>query len=198
MLNKKIYVLLDECVWDYEPLTNIIGVTNNEEVAKNLLKDYVKRVKQEVNFDELDIMEDDGEHCHNGNVEWLYEESEDHFSLCENGNYSKNHINVNIEVRPILRECDYGNKDTKFTVIENKSKVIYEDKDLALRCYLDLCEIGDYPTRNRFFDTYLKIKNCKGNIISDNSKIEECYKYTYKDYEEENNFDTKINDEKTL
>jgi len=197
MMNKKVYLLVDNCVWDYENLNKVVGVATSFEVAKAALKDYVEGVKEEVSFYDMDTKEYDSNDDNEIKSKWIYTENDRYFSLYENGYYSRNHIEIGIDEIPLLKECDYR-IDTKFTVIENKSKVIYEDKDLALRCYLDLCERGDYPTRNRFFDTYLKIKNCKSNIISDNSKIEECYEYTYKDYEEENNFDTKIDDEKTL
>lgn len=197
-MKKKVYLLVDNCIWDYENSNKVVGVATSLEVVKAAFKDYVKGVKEEISFYDMDAKEYDSNDDNEIKSKWIYTESDRHFSLYENGYSSRNNIEIGIEEFPLLRECDYGNKDTKFTVIENKSKVIYEDKDLALRCYLDLCEIGNYPTRNRFFDTYLKIKNCKGNIISDNSKIEECYEYTYKDYEEENNFDEKIDDEKTL
>lgn len=89
-LKNKVYVVLDNSVWNDDDYTEIVAVTDTKEKAKEILKDYVKKLKDEVDFDDLEFAEkdyDDG---------YVVEETEDSFYLALNGEYNSYHTSVDI------------------------------------------------------------------------------------------------------
>lgn len=104
-MKDKIFIINDDCIWRDESCSNIVSVTNDKDIAIKLLKDYVKKVKEEVEFDSLDAIEDSpdldyGEH----EYDWIYSESDTNFELFQCGEYNSNHISINIEVRDLIKE----------------------------------------------------------------------------------------------
>lgn len=104
-MNDKVYIILDDCVWDDEPLTRIVGAYQNKDDALLFLKDYIDEVKKSIDFDNMDAVEitDDMDLC-DYEEEMVYSISDDHFELYRNGNYNSDHISINIEVLDLIKE----------------------------------------------------------------------------------------------
>ena len=53
-MKDKIFIINDDCIWRDESCSNIVSVTNDKDIAIKLLKDYVKKVKEEVEFESIE------------------------------------------------------------------------------------------------------------------------------------------------
>lgn len=92
----KVYILLDSYAWNDESCIKIVAVTSSESKAKELLKEYVEKVKKEVDFDLLDIVDDDDDDG------YIVNENENSFELYCNGYYDSNHISISIEEKELI------------------------------------------------------------------------------------------------
>lgn len=99
----KVYVIMDCCVWDDEEYTKIVGVATTKEFAKDILKRYVKDVKKELDFDNLDLSEngiDDG---------YVVEADDDYFKIYLNGEYNSFHTSISIVEKELISEKEKEN-----------------------------------------------------------------------------------------
>lgn len=105
-MSDKVYLVHEDCIWDDECYPKIVGATTNKEIAQVLLKDYVKQIKEDVDFDTLDLVNEESikDFCEDGC--WIYSESNTHFSLYLNGEYNSYHININIECLPLYKSLN--------------------------------------------------------------------------------------------
>lgn len=122
MENRKAFVVVSYSVCDYEECSDIIAVTDNEHTAKRILKDYIKYAKSDVDFDNIDKKLEDIEKNQNDEAEWIYSESDTNFLIYRNGYYSKDHISLNIEVRPYYNEITYDEYLKRKYVAEDHHK----------------------------------------------------------------------------
>ncbi len=101
----KIYVLIDESIWNNESNINIIGSSNIPKIAESLFAEHVKKVKEEIDFYELDVLEDTGEEI-DKYKEYTFEETEDYFLIYKTGYYDNNHILIKIEEVSLTNELE--------------------------------------------------------------------------------------------
>lgn len=76
-------------------------------------------------------------------------------------------------------------KDTEFIVIENRHQTNFENKQLAMDYYLDLCDWCEGAERDSYMEMYSRIKHSKSNIITDGSVVESTRTLTVKEFKEE-------------
>ena len=107
-MENKVYIIHDNCIWDDESCPKLVGATTNLEVAKELLKKYIVEVKNSIDFDSIDLVNEDIESDYDDIPEecWIYSESDTHFSLYQSGNYNSNHISINIEQLPLCNDLE--------------------------------------------------------------------------------------------
>lgn len=90
LIEDKVYILLDDSVWDDETTTKIVAASLNKDEVNNVAIDYINKVKSDIDFDNLEITDDeDSEYVLDSN-------EENNFSIYLNGYYSGNHINISI------------------------------------------------------------------------------------------------------
>jgi len=90
LIEDKIYILLDDSIWDDESTTKIVAASLDREEVNKIAIDYINKVKSDIDFDNLEITDDeDSEYV-------LDSDNEGDFSIYLNGYYSGNHINISI------------------------------------------------------------------------------------------------------
>lgn len=96
-MKDKVYIVIDDTVWEDDPYLNIVAVTKDKSIAEKILSDYVKDVKEEINFRELEVVEvtDDLDYSQHES-DLIYNESERDFYLYKNDEYNSNHIDISI------------------------------------------------------------------------------------------------------
>ena len=94
----EIYVITNNAVVDDEIFYSIAGVATNIDDAKQILKDTVRDMKCDSDFDNLDAIKltDDIDQSKLDEV-WVYEEDEYGFNLYLNCNYNSNNYSAQIE-----------------------------------------------------------------------------------------------------
>lgn len=106
-MDNKIYIVVDESIWNDESNVNVVCATENINIAKQKLKQYIEEVKKEVNFNNLDAIRDYDDLDYNDvDGEFIFEESEDKFSLFQNGEYNSNHIYISIFEKELTKEYE--------------------------------------------------------------------------------------------
>lgn len=96
----KVYVVTDNCVWDDEDYSQIVGIATTKELAKECFKKYVEGVKQDLDIDNLDISKngiDDG---------YIIEESDDFFRVHLNGEYNSYHTYISLYEKELIKEVE--------------------------------------------------------------------------------------------
>lgn len=94
--NNKVYILLDDSVWDDEPITKIVAASLNKDEVNKIAIDYINKVKDDIDFDNLEITDDeDSEYV-------LDSDEEGNFSIYVNGYYNGNHINISIIEKDLI------------------------------------------------------------------------------------------------
>lgn len=94
--NNKVYVLLDDSVWDDEPNTKIVAASLDKDEIDKVAIDYIKKAKDDIGFDDLEITDDeDSEYI-------LDSDEENSFSIYLNGYYNGNHINISIIEKDLI------------------------------------------------------------------------------------------------
>lgn len=90
LIKDKVYILLDDSVWDDESTTKIVAASLNKDEVNKAAIDYINKVKSDIDFDNLEITDDD-------DSEYVLDsDEEENFSIYLNGYYSDNHINISI------------------------------------------------------------------------------------------------------
>lgn len=109
----KVYVITNNAVVDYEIFYGNLGITTNLEEAKEMLKQNIKNIKCDADFDNLNAIKiTDDIDTSNLNEIWVYEENDYGFNLYLNGNYSSNNFSSQIEqydlekIKDKDKECD--------------------------------------------------------------------------------------------
>lgn len=97
MDNKLIYVVTDNSIVDGEVYYSIAGVADSEEQAKEIFHKAVENVKKISNFDSLEAINISDKLDNEYTSEWMYEESEDEFTLYLNGEYNDENYSVQIK-----------------------------------------------------------------------------------------------------
>lgn len=93
--NEKVYAVLDEGVWNGSSTLNIIGCSSSPKIAESIFAEHIKKVKDDIDFYNLDAIEDTDDLDAEGG--YIYEETENYFSLYLSGEYDTNHIYVKVE-----------------------------------------------------------------------------------------------------
>ena len=94
--NNKVYVLLDDSVWDDEPNTKIVAVSLDKDDIDKVAIDYINKAKDDIDFDNLEITDDeDSEYV-------LDSDEKSNFSIYLNGYYNGNHINISIIEKDLI------------------------------------------------------------------------------------------------
>lgn len=90
LIEDKVYILLDDSVWDDESTTKIVAASLNSDEINKIAIDYINKVKSDIDFDNLEITDDE-------DSEYVLDSDEaNNFSIYLNGYYSGNHINISI------------------------------------------------------------------------------------------------------
>ena len=99
--NLKVYVIECHGVNNDEIFKNIILVTPSKKYAKKVLKQEIKDIKTDYDFDEIDAIDITDKNVNLNDAEydekWIYEEDEDSFSIFLNGEYNSYNCNISIE-----------------------------------------------------------------------------------------------------
>ena len=98
--DNKVYVIVDDCVWDDDNCTKVVGVSKSEKIAKLYFQEYVRNIKEELNFDNLDFSEN----------EYICEEDDKKFLLYLDGEYNSFHTEIYINECELINEKDLSDK----------------------------------------------------------------------------------------
>lgn len=98
MEKEKIYIVVENSVWDDEEYNKIILATTSKKLAQEELKKYIEHVKSEVDYDELEFSEDE---ISDG---FIVEEDDNSFSLYDNGEYNSFHVEISIIATDLIKE----------------------------------------------------------------------------------------------
>jgi len=99
----KVYILLDESIWDDDYITKVVAVSLNKDTINKIAKKYINKVKKEIDFDDL-VKED----------YTLDYDKDNKFSIYLSGYYNDNHINITI----LEKEITYDNEIETINFIE--------------------------------------------------------------------------------
>lgn len=99
----KVYILLDESIWDDDYITKVVAVSFNKDTINKIAKNYIDKVKKEIDFDDL-VKED----------YTLDYDKDNKFSIYLSGYYNDNHINITI----LEKEITYDNEIEIMNFIE--------------------------------------------------------------------------------
>ena len=95
----KVYVVTENCVWDYDENSRIIGIALTKNLAIKCFKEYVEEAKQDLELDSLDIVEpsseDDG---------FVVEEGEDYFKAYKNNDYNTYHTYISLYEKQLFKD----------------------------------------------------------------------------------------------
>lgn len=100
--SNKVYVINDDSIWDYEDCSKVVEVAKTKEQAMKTFKKYVKQVKEELDFKNLDIITE--EEAENGDDGYVVEDTNDNFSIYLNGDYNNNHTCISIVEKTLKKE----------------------------------------------------------------------------------------------
>jgi len=91
----KVYILLDESIWDDDYITKVVAVSFNKDTINKIAKNYIDKIKKEIDFDDLD-KED----------YTLDYDKDNSFSIYLSGYYNDNHINITILEKEITYDIE--------------------------------------------------------------------------------------------
>ena len=99
--NLKVYVIECHGVNNDEIFKNIVLVTPSKNYAKKVLKQEIKDIKTDYDFDQMEAIDITDKNINLNDVEydekWIYEEDEDSFSIFLNGEYNSYNCSISIE-----------------------------------------------------------------------------------------------------
>ena len=102
----KLYVVMENDVTNDECYNTIIGVTFSKKEARTLLKNAVKELKQDIDFNNLDAKDVNSDEMLDYDGEWLFDKNKDSFSLYLNGEYNSEHFEISIREVNLTYEKD--------------------------------------------------------------------------------------------
>lgn len=91
----KVYVIIDNYVWDDEECLKVVGVAATKELGKECFDKCVEQVK-----DELDI--EDG--CEDD--DYVIEDEDDYFSVYKDGEYNSYHTCIYLSEQKLIKESE--------------------------------------------------------------------------------------------
>lgn len=98
----KVYVITDNCVWDDEDYSQIVGIATTKELATEYFKNYVKRVKEDLDFENLDIVKDPmSEDCG-----YVVDDEDNYFRVYKNGEYNSYHTYISLYEKELIKESE--------------------------------------------------------------------------------------------
>lgn len=100
----KLYVVMENDVTNDECYNTIIGVTFSKKEARTLLKNAVKELKQDIDFNNLDAKDINSDEMLDYDGEWLFNKNKDSFSLYLNGEYNSEHFEISIREVNLIYE----------------------------------------------------------------------------------------------
>lgn len=100
----KLYVVMENDVTNDECYNTIIGVTFSKKEARTLLKNAVKELKQDIDFNNLDAKDINSDEMLDYDGEWLFDKNKDSFSLYLNGEYNSEHFEISIREVNLIYE----------------------------------------------------------------------------------------------
>ena len=102
-----VYVITSNCVCNDESFDNVIAVTSSLSYARKLFNEEIESIKNDLDFNNLDAIKYEIDmDLNNPDYEgrWMFEEKENEFILCQNGEYNSNHFIVSLEQRELEQE----------------------------------------------------------------------------------------------
>lgn len=96
----KVYLVYDDCVWYDEDASQIVGVYSSEELAQKGFEEYVKSVKNDLNFENIEKEEEEL------NRKYVIDEGKSYFSVSVDGEYNSFHTEVSIYEKEIIKEME--------------------------------------------------------------------------------------------
>ena len=108
-----VYVITSNCVCNDESFDNVIAVTPSLSYAKKLFKEEIESIKIDLDFNDLDAIKYETDMDLNNpdyDGRWMFEEKENEFILCQNGEYNSNHFIVSLEQRELEQELSKKNE----------------------------------------------------------------------------------------
>lgn len=108
-----VYVITSNCVCNDESFNNVITVTSSLSYAKKLFKEEIESIKNDLDFNDLDAIKYETDMDLNNpdyDGRWMFEEKENEFILCQNGEYNSNHFIVTLEQRELEQELRKRNE----------------------------------------------------------------------------------------
>ncbi len=110
---KFVYVITSNCVCNDESFDNVIAVTPSLSYARKLFNEEIESIKNDLDFNDLDAIKYDTDMDLNNpdyDGRWMFEEKENEFILCQNGEYNSNHFIVSLEQRELEQELSKKNE----------------------------------------------------------------------------------------
>lgn len=108
-----VYVITSNCVCNDESFDNVIAVTPSLFYARKLFNEEIESIKNDLDFNDLDAIKYETDMDLNNpdyDGRWMFEEKENEFILCQNGEYNSNHFIVSLEQRELEQELRKKNE----------------------------------------------------------------------------------------
>mgnify|MGYP006919066055 FL=1 len=108
-----VYVITSNCVCNDESFDNVIAVTPSLFYARKLFNEEIESIKNDLDFNDLDAIKYETDmNLNNPDYDgrWMFEEKENEFILCQNGEYNSNHFIVSLEQRELEQELRKKNE----------------------------------------------------------------------------------------
>lgn len=108
-----VYVITSNCVCNDESFDNVIAVTPSLSYARKLFNEEIESIKNDLDFNDLDAIKYETDMDLNNpdyDGRWMFEEKENEFILCQNGEYNSNHFIVSLEQRELEQELRKKNE----------------------------------------------------------------------------------------
>lgn len=108
-----VYVITSNCVCNDESFDNVIAVTPSLFYARKLFNEEIESIKNDLDFNDLDAIKYETDmNLNNPDYDgrWMFEEKENEFILCQNGEYNSNHFIVSLEQRELEQELSKKNE----------------------------------------------------------------------------------------
>ena len=108
-----VYVITSNCVCNDESFDNVIAVTPSLFYARKLFNEEIESIKNDLDFNDLDAIKYETDMDLNNpdyDGRWMFEEKENEFILCQNGEYNSNHFIVSLEQRELEQELSKKNE----------------------------------------------------------------------------------------
>ena len=98
----KVYVVTDNCVWDDEDYSQIVGIATTKELATECFKKYVEQVKEDLDFENLDVVKDPMSEDYG----YVVDDEEDYFRVYRNGEYNSYNTYISLYEKELIKESE--------------------------------------------------------------------------------------------